>query len=124
MVQIVTALAVTFINMATQWKFQAIDHFSHWVKDMKLFLFYLLVIVTIGGSRCAARLLQGTLQSTARCTGWGLLVSGWGSMAGMHGAEHVDESGHSTAHQVYRPCLLMTLMSSSLSSLNRFSRQV
>ena len=50
-VQIATALAVTFINMATQWKFQAIDHFSHWVKDMKVFLFYLLIIVTIGGSR-------------------------------------------------------------------------
>lgn len=47
-----TALVVTYIAMAAEWKYQAIDHFSFWVRDMKTFVWYLLFIVTIGGSRC------------------------------------------------------------------------
>ena len=60
-VQVVTALVVTYVAMAAEWKYQAIDHFSFWVRDMKTFVWYLLFIVTIGGSRWGlVRLLGAT----------------------------------------------------------------
>ena len=52
-VQILTALVFTYVAMAAEWKYQAIDHFSHWVRDMKTFTMWMLFIVTVGGSRSA-----------------------------------------------------------------------
>ena len=50
-VQIGTALITDFVGMSIDWKFHSIDYFSHWVKNMKRFVFFLLIIVTIGGVR-------------------------------------------------------------------------
>ncbi len=50
-VQIGTALITDFVGMSIDWKFHSIDYFAHWVKDMKRFIFFLLVIVTFGGIR-------------------------------------------------------------------------
>ena len=55
-VQSATALAVDYVAMAIDWKFQSIDYFSHWVKDMHKFIFFLLIVVTFGGIRRATRL--------------------------------------------------------------------
>lgn len=49
--QIATALVTDFVGMAIDWKFHSIDYFSHWVKNMKRFVFFLLIIVTFGGIR-------------------------------------------------------------------------
>ena len=51
LVQILTSLGTDFVCMAAEWKYHRIDNFSCWVKDMRRFIWYLLVIVTIGGSR-------------------------------------------------------------------------
>ena len=51
LVQVLTSLVAEFLCMAAEWKYQRIDHFSCWVKDLRRFIWYLLIIVTIGGSR-------------------------------------------------------------------------
>lgn len=49
--QLLTALVANFIGLACDWRFLGIDFFSCWVKDMRRFVWYLLLIATIGGSR-------------------------------------------------------------------------
>ena len=49
--QIGTALVVDFVGLAIDWKFHSIDYFSYWVQDMRRFVFYILIVVTIGGIR-------------------------------------------------------------------------
>ena len=50
-VQIGTALITDIIGMSIDWKFHCIDYFSHWVRNMRRFIFFLLIIVTFGGVR-------------------------------------------------------------------------
>ena len=52
--QICTALITDFVAMAVDWKFHSIDFFSHWVRDMRQFILYMLIVVTFGGVRCAS----------------------------------------------------------------------
>lgn len=58
--QIATALVTDFVGMSIDWKFHSIDYFSHWVKNMRRFIFFLLIIVTFGGIRST---LQLTLKN-------------------------------------------------------------
>lgn len=55
--QSLTTLVADFVSLACDWKFHSIDYFTHWVTDMRTFLVYILIIVTLGASRwhCEAR---------------------------------------------------------------------
>ncbi len=39
--------------MAFDWKFHSVNYFAHWVKDMRMFCYYIAIVVTIGGARSA-----------------------------------------------------------------------
>jgi hypothetical protein len=58
----VSQLAVFFIQefvcMAFDWKFHSVNYFAHWVKDMRMFCYYIAIVVTIGGARSATRFLD------------------------------------------------------------------
>ena len=49
--QSLTTLVADFVSLATDWKYHSLDYFSHWVTDMRKFLIYILIIVTLGASR-------------------------------------------------------------------------
>ena len=49
--QSLTTLVADFVSLATDWKYHSLDYFSHWVTDMRKFLVYILIIVTLGASR-------------------------------------------------------------------------
>ncbi|KAK9816972.1 hypothetical protein WJX72_007636 [[Myrmecia] bisecta] len=55
--QIVTTLFTDFVGLAIDWKFHQLDYFSHLVKNMKRFLFFILFVTTLGGLRLALELL-------------------------------------------------------------------
>ncbi|KAK9803448.1 hypothetical protein WJX73_002248 [Symbiochloris irregularis] len=57
LVQLVTAVVAHFVGLACDWRFLGIDLFSCWVKDMRRFVWCLLLIATIGGSRLCVELL-------------------------------------------------------------------
>lgn len=49
--QSMTTLVADFVSLAIDWKYHSLDYFTHWVTDMRKFLVYILVIVTLGASR-------------------------------------------------------------------------
>lgn len=57
--QSLTTFLADFVSPACDWKYHSIDYFTHWVTDMRIFLMYILIIITLGSSRCAlAKLLR------------------------------------------------------------------
>ena len=51
--QALTMLVADGVSLAVDWKFHGIDYFSCWVRDMRRFLAYMLVVATLGGTLCA-----------------------------------------------------------------------
>ena len=49
--QSLTTLLADFVSLACDWKYHAIDYFTHWVSNMRIFLMYILIIITVGSSR-------------------------------------------------------------------------
>ena len=64
--QSLTTLLADFVSLACDWKYHSIDYFTHWVTDMRIFLMYILIIITLGSSRCArVFLLDGCHDATS-----------------------------------------------------------
>ena len=51
--QALTTLVADGVSLAVDWKYHGIDYFSCWVRDMRRFLAYMLVVATLGGTLCA-----------------------------------------------------------------------
>ena len=51
--QALTTLVADGVSLAVDWKHHGIDYFSCWVRDMRRFLPYMLVVATLGGTLCA-----------------------------------------------------------------------
>ena len=51
--QSLTTLLADFVALACDWKYHSIDYFTNWVSNMRVFLIYILIIITLGSSRCA-----------------------------------------------------------------------
>ena len=51
--QSLTTLLADFVALACDWKYHSIDYFTNWVSNMRVFLTYILIIITLGSSRCA-----------------------------------------------------------------------
>jgi hypothetical protein len=49
--QSLTTLLADFVSLACDWKYHAIDYSTHWVTNMRIFLMYILIIITVGSSR-------------------------------------------------------------------------
>ena len=49
--QSLTTLLADFVSLACDWKYHAIDYFTHWVSNMRIFLTYIVIIITLGSSR-------------------------------------------------------------------------
>lgn len=49
--QSLTTLLADFVALACDWKYHNIDYFMHWVTNMRIFLTYILIIITLGSSR-------------------------------------------------------------------------
>ena len=64
--QSLTTLLADFVSLACDWKYHSIDYFTHWVTNMRIFLMYILIIITLGSSRCASPGLAS--QPSSRCT--------------------------------------------------------
>ncbi|KAK9830977.1 hypothetical protein WJX81_004646 [Elliptochloris bilobata] len=56
--QALTTLAADGASLALDWKFHGIDYFSSWVRDMRRFLAYMLVVATLGGTLLCVQLLS------------------------------------------------------------------
>lgn len=50
--QLLTTVVADFVSLACDWKYHSIDYFTHWVSNMRLFLTYILIVITLGSSRC------------------------------------------------------------------------
>ncbi len=63
--QLLTTIVADFVSLACDWKYHSIDYFTHWVSNMRTFLTYILIVITLGSSRCV--LLQ--MRSVQSCAG-------------------------------------------------------
>ena len=61
--QSLTTLVADFVSMATDWKYHSLDYFTDWVTDMRKFIIYILIIVTLGASRSAVHAVGSQPQS-------------------------------------------------------------
>ena len=50
--QLLTTVVADFVSLACDWKYHSIDYFTHWVSNMRKFLTYILIVITLGSSRC------------------------------------------------------------------------
>jgi len=70
--QSLTTLLADFVSLACDWKYHSIDYFTHWVTNMRIFLMYILIIITLGSSRYAQAYLPSK-RSHARYSVEGLV---------------------------------------------------
>ena len=49
--QSLTTLLADFLSLACDWKYHSMHYFTHWVTNMRIFLMYILIIITLGSSR-------------------------------------------------------------------------
>ena len=57
-IQIITVLIVDFLGLAIDWKFHGINYFKHWTSHFRRFMFFIMIVVTVGGIRWVALELQ------------------------------------------------------------------
>lgn len=60
--QLLTTIVADFVSLACDWKYHSIDYFTHWVSNMRIFLTYILIVITLGSSRYVL-LLQFLMSS-------------------------------------------------------------
>ncbi|CAL8467812.1 g7350 [Coccomyxa elongata] len=56
--QLLTTIVADFVSLACDWKYHSIDYFTHWVSNMRKFLTYILIVITLGSSRLCVELLM------------------------------------------------------------------